>query len=74
MNITAVVSLDLALQGLLVQLNLCISGILIIIAPLYVSHSISSACPNRSLSYHSVVKLTAVVNLALPLVLAVLAL
>ncbi|EJD40325.1 hypothetical protein AURDEDRAFT_127799 [Auricularia subglabra TFB-10046 SS5] len=33
-NITAVVSLDLALQGLLVQLNLCISGILVIIAPL----------------------------------------
>ena len=38
-NITAVVSLDIALQGLLVQLNLCVSGVLAVIAPLYVSHS-----------------------------------
>ena len=37
MNITAVVSLDIALQGLLVQLNLCISGFIVILAPLCVS-------------------------------------
>ncbi|EJD40318.1 hypothetical protein AURDEDRAFT_115936 [Auricularia subglabra TFB-10046 SS5] len=52
-NVTAVVTLDVALQGLLVKLNFCVSGILVIIAPL-------------------VVKITAVVNLALPLVIALL--
>ncbi|KZV97551.1 hypothetical protein EXIGLDRAFT_764343 [Exidia glandulosa HHB12029] len=35
-NVTAVVNLDIALKGLLVQLNVCVAGILVVIAPLVV--------------------------------------
>ncbi|EJD34986.1 hypothetical protein AURDEDRAFT_130862 [Auricularia subglabra TFB-10046 SS5] len=37
-NILAVVNLDIALQGLLLNLNICISGIISIIAPLFGSN------------------------------------
>ncbi|EJD40000.1 hypothetical protein AURDEDRAFT_116035 [Auricularia subglabra TFB-10046 SS5] len=36
-NITAVVKLDIAVQACLIQLNVCISGFLVILAPLCVS-------------------------------------
>ena len=41
-NLTAVVTLDIAVQAWLVQLNLCVSGVIAVIAPLCVSHFLTS--------------------------------